>query len=74
MSSESPAPLDAPRFRPARLVPLAVIVLAGVAVVAVARHEGITAVALLERRAAIAAFVAEHRVVALAGVRRRSIR
>jgi uncharacterized membrane protein YdjX (TVP38/TMEM64 family) len=46
-------------------MPLAIIVLAGAAVVAAARYEDISAVSLLERHAAIAAFVAEHRAVAL---------
>jgi uncharacterized membrane protein YdjX (TVP38/TMEM64 family) len=66
MSPDGPAPsFPAARFWPARLVPLAIIGLAGAAVVGVAWHENFSAAALLERHAAIAAFVGEHRIVAL---------
>jgi uncharacterized membrane protein YdjX (TVP38/TMEM64 family) len=46
-------------------VPLAIIVLAGAAAIGMAWYEDLSAVALLERRAAIGAFVGEHRVAAL---------
>ncbi len=66
MSPDGPVPpLLAARVRPARLVPLAIVVLAGAAVIGVAWYANISAVALLERRAAVGAFVGEHRVAAL---------
>jgi uncharacterized membrane protein YdjX (TVP38/TMEM64 family) len=68
MSTDGPVPPGpTARLRPARLVPLALIVLAGAAVIEVAWYENLSAAALLERRAAIGAFVSQHRVVALLG-------
>src|SRR6185503_12582883 len=66
MSPDTPAPpAPAARARPARLVLLVVVVLAGAAVIGVARYEDLSVISLLERRAAIGAFVGEHRVEAL---------
>jgi uncharacterized membrane protein YdjX (TVP38/TMEM64 family) len=66
MSADAPIPPPpAGRARPARLVLLAVVVLAGAAVIAVARYEDLSVASLLGRRAAIGAFVGEHRVAAL---------
>jgi len=66
MSPGSPLPPpSSARVRPARLVPLAIIVLAGAAVIGVAWYKGLSPVSLLEQRVAIDAFVGEHRVAAL---------
>jgi len=66
MSPDAPVPPGPTACaRPARLVALAVVVLAGASVIWVAWYENLSAATLLERRAAIGALVDEHRVVAL---------
>ena len=59
-------PSPTARSRLARAIPLVVIVLASVAAIAISWHLGLSPVALLERRAAIDAFVDAHRYEALA--------
>jgi uncharacterized membrane protein YdjX (TVP38/TMEM64 family) len=59
-----PGPPSAP-FRPARLVPLGIIVLISVIVIAGGWYKDLSPVALLERRAAIDSLAAEHRIEAL---------
>jgi uncharacterized membrane protein YdjX (TVP38/TMEM64 family) len=54
-------------FRPARLLPLAAIVFASASLIAIAWYVGFTPVTLLERRAAIDAFVSAHWLAALGG-------
>jgi uncharacterized membrane protein YdjX (TVP38/TMEM64 family) len=64
-----PAPTTRPGpagFRLCRVLPLAAVGLVSIGVIAVAWHEQVSAIALIERRAAIDAFVAEHRLAALA--------
>jgi uncharacterized membrane protein YdjX (TVP38/TMEM64 family) len=67
-AAADPDPTDrsAARFRPARLVPLGLIMLLSVVVIAVGWYTDLSPVTLLERRAAIDRLVAEHRIVALA--------
>jgi uncharacterized membrane protein YdjX (TVP38/TMEM64 family) len=67
-AAADPDPTDrsAARFRPARLVPLGLIMLLSVIVIAVGWYMDLSPVTLLERRAAIDRLVAEHRIVALA--------
>ncbi len=61
-----PPTRSAARLRPARLVPLGLIVLASAVVIAAGWYEQLSPAALLERRAAIDSLVAEHRIMALA--------
>jgi uncharacterized membrane protein YdjX (TVP38/TMEM64 family) len=67
-AAADPDPPDrsAARFRPARLVPLGVIVLLSVIVIATGWYRELSPAALLERRAAIDSLMAEHRLAALA--------
>ena len=51
--------------RPARLLAFAAIMIAGFVVIGIGRYNGLSPVALLERHAAIEAFVARHWVAAL---------
>jgi uncharacterized membrane protein YdjX (TVP38/TMEM64 family) len=53
------------RFRPARLVPLGIIAFVSLNLIVLLWYYGLSPVALLERRVAIDAFVAEHRIAAL---------
>jgi uncharacterized membrane protein YdjX (TVP38/TMEM64 family) len=53
-------------FRLVRFLPLAVIAVISVTVIAIGWHKQLSLVALVDRRAAIDAFVAEHRIAALA--------
>src|ERR1700722_15170580 len=64
-SGSSVPPPSSPRARPVRLIALAVMVLAGAAVIGLAWHQGLSPVSLLERRVAIDAFVGAHRIAAL---------
>jgi len=67
-AAADPDPTDrsAARFRPARLVPLGLIMLLSVIVIVVGWYTDLSPVTLLERRAAIDRLVVEHRIVALA--------
>jgi uncharacterized membrane protein YdjX (TVP38/TMEM64 family) len=61
----NPPSRPAARFRPARLVPLGVIVAFSAIVIAAGWYTDLSPVALLERRVAIDSFVAEHRIAAI---------
>ena len=52
-------------YRPARLVPLGILVLVSVSVIALAWWNDLSPITLLERRVAIDAFVGAHRIAAL---------
>jgi uncharacterized membrane protein YdjX (TVP38/TMEM64 family) len=60
------ATLTASKFRLVRLVPLAVIVVVSVTLITMGWHKQLSLVGLVDRRADIDAFVAEHRIAALA--------
>src|SRR3984957_13679924 len=64
-SGSSVPPPSSPRARPVRLIALAVMVLAGAAVIGLAWHQGLSPVSLLERLVAIDAFFGVHRIAAL---------
>jgi uncharacterized membrane protein YdjX (TVP38/TMEM64 family) len=61
----NPPSRPAPRFRPARLVPLGIIVVVSGIFIATGWYEHLSPVGLLERRVAIDSFVAEHRIAAI---------
>lgn len=61
-----PPSAAAARCRPARLWPLALVALVSVTVIVLGWHENFSMIALLERRGAVDALVAEHRMAALA--------
>jgi len=56
----------AARFRLVQVLPLAIIAVIGVTVIAMGWHKQLSLAALVHRRAAIDAFVAEHRMAAIA--------
>src|SRR5580692_9996277 len=64
-SGSSVPPPSSPRVRPVRLVALAIMVLAGAALIGLAWSRGLSPVSLLERRVAIDAFVGAHHIAAL---------
>jgi len=61
-----PNALPAPCFRLGRFLPLAVIAAISVTVIAMGWHKELSLSALVDRRAAVEAFTAEHRIAALA--------
>lgn len=60
------SPDPSPRLRPARLVPLAVVVVVSATAIGLAWYNDLSPLTLLERHAAIDAFVSEHWLAALA--------